>query len=139
MANRAGNAPPVGRRGVGQEPFEGFAPTGPANQPPAPNGQAAAEIESSPERIDANLENRLCGSRPRKSAFAPTCLAPFTLHPLAQDRIYPAEMSVALRFKPGQDVVVNPKRDLRLKRTVVLSHHSLRPFGGRQLGDLSLI
>lgn len=36
----------------------------------------------------------------------------FALHPLAQDSIDPAEVSLALRFEPGQDIVVNAERDL---------------------------
>jgi len=44
--------------------------------------------------------------------IAPSRSPAFALHPLAQDRIDPAEMSLAFCFEPGEDIVVNAERDL---------------------------
>src|ERR1022692_2827835 len=63
----------------------------------------------------------------------------FVLHPLAQDRVDPAQVSLAFRFEPGEDIVVYAERDLGFEGTIVLSDHALRPLRGRQLGYVGLI
>lgn len=44
--------------------------------------------------------------------FTPPRSASVALHPFAQDRIDPAEVSLAFRFEPGEDIVVNSEGDL---------------------------
>ena len=44
--------------------------------------------------------------------LTPSRSAVFVLHPLAQNRVDPAEVSLALRFEPGEDIVVYAERDL---------------------------
>ena len=58
---------------------------------------------------------------------------------IAQDRIGPAEASLAFRFEPGEDIVVNAEGDLRFEGTIVFSDHPLRPLRGRQLGHAGMI
>src|ERR1035437_6847291 len=63
----------------------------------------------------------------------------FALHPLAQNRVDPAEVSLAFRFEPGEDIVVNAERDLGFEGTIVFSDHPLRPLRGWQLGYVGMI
>ena len=63
--------------------------------------------------------------------LTPSRSAVFVLHPLAQNRVDPAEVSLALRFEPGQDIVVYAERDLGFEGTIVLSDHALRQLRGR--------
>jgi hypothetical protein len=52
-------------------------------------------------------------SEPQPSKqLAKSRLVAFALHPLAQDQIDPTEVSLAFRFQPSEDIVVNAERNL---------------------------